>query len=189
MKYFLIASLLFIEVVCSSQDKLNAEYYNSTVQSLKNDPRFCEVVFRQKKYGNGKIESQEILVKFKNDHIYFSIGKYYSYYKNGKLRGYQNIDIKTNVAVDTTKEYNADGSIYQFTIWGNHPKEIQMWRIGLFSKNYERLPSDYKTIVYQKGGKRIEQEYIENKENGYEIVYINDLIEAKTFFKDGKKVK
>jgi hypothetical protein len=187
---FLIIVILFInEFVSFSQESFNAEYYNSTVQVLKNDPRFSEVFFHQTKYWNGKINLQEILVKFKNDQIYYCIGKAHGYYRNGHLRGYQNIDINTNVAVDTTIEKNIDGSISKLTIWSKHPKEILKWRIGLFSKHYECLPSDYKTIVYLKGGKRIEQEYVNSKLDGYEIVYIKDKIESKTLFKDGEKEK
>ena len=189
MRYFIIAILLINDFASFSQDSLNVNYYSSTVQKLKNDPRISEVIFHQKKYWNGKINTQEILVKFKNDQIYNCIGKAYGYYKNGNLRGYQNIDIDKNVAVDTTIENNIDGSIKKLTIWSKHPNEIIKWRIGLFSKNYECLPSDYKTIVYLKGGKRIEQEYVNSRQEGYEIVYVNDKIESKVLFKDGEKIK
>jgi hypothetical protein len=172
-----------------AQDTLNIEYYKSTLQQLKSDPIYSEVVFHQTRYCNGNINCQWITIKFKDDleQLNYSIGKSFGYYKNGKIRGSQNIDINTNLAIDTTAAYKRNGRLEKLIIWSKTPQTINAWRIG-FKKVYERLPSDYKEIIFLRKGKKIEREYKNCKQNGYEILYNNDRIESKILYKEGIKI-
>ncbi len=189
MRILLILFISLNGLVVHAQDTLNIEYYKLTLQHLKSNPIYSEVAFHQTRYWNGNINCQWITIKFKDDleQLNYSIGKSFGYYKNGKIRGSQNIDIKTNLAIDTTTAYKRNGRLEKLIIWSKNPQTINTWRIG-FKKVYERLPSDYKEIIFLRKGKKVEREYKNCKQNGYEILYINDRIESKILYKDGLKI-
>jgi hypothetical protein len=104
MRIILTIILFFILLNSNGQViEQNQKYFSSLKEELKARNDVKDVKLYQKKYLNGKIKCQELLVNYSADpgNRYWIIGQVLHYYRNGKIKVREYFDLNNNVPVDT----------------------------------------------------------------------------------------
>lgn len=186
-----------ISISLYGQDTINQYYFSNLKRQLESDNNTKKVKFEEKRYKNGKIASQTMCVKLKNDNKnrYWLIGKHYCYYKSGKLKHYENVDIRTKTYCDTTVGFDEDGSlkwIYFFNNKSKHSEVSKYLSLPFFRMRYFCYPDTFKTIIYNEDKTRIETSNMYNYKNQnaqYDFIMIKylpgDSIESEFKIIDG----
>ncbi len=198
IRLIFLISLTFNFIFVSSQDKYNIDYFIKLKDYLKRDSSIKEYKFIEDKYWGGQIKQQLMLVKYKDDPIdrYWRLGKSFSYFKNGKIAGIDNVDLINKVLVDTLIGYYRNGNIHMMIIWQNDTDYTQILLKDVFQNSWISYPVRYKMVSYFKsGGKFYEQDY--GYFNGHfdydgDVIYYDKktgLVDEKYKYIKGKKIK
>ena len=177
-KYFSLVMFLAISLGCpivaNTQDTINAYYFNNLKELLLKDPNVYKTKYIQKHIFSGKMLTQELYVKYKNDTLkrYWRIGKNFYYHNNGKLAFKSFVDIKSKILNDTTYYYDEQGKIIRVYIYDqDYPEIIPVKKVSdffsIFSKFYENLPGKYKRIEFCDGTKLYEESRIYSEGKGF----------------------
>ena len=131
-------------------------YFSSTLKMLVSMKEVKSALVNQKKYLNGKIKSQELLVAYKNDSLgrYWQVGRSYRYYKDGKIMSYVNIDLKHGVLVDTAFDYYSNGKVSRMMIWENDSNYTSVEAKSQFSIEWQKFPMKYRIVQFDKQGNK-----------------------------------
>jgi hypothetical protein len=188
---------IFLAVNIFAQDTINFKYYDNLKFVLKKDLSLNEIKYIETRYSNGKIKFQGILVKLKNDsnNRFWQVGKSFGYYKNGKLKGYSNVDLITKTQIDTSYWYDKYGRPKKITIFSDCLNN-RLLANTVFKNQYVYYPCKFTEMIYINGKIWIkrDQVYCEKKRNLYidgEVIYYKDdgMINKKIIYECGKKVK
>jgi hypothetical protein len=192
---FLIQLILVVKIF--SQDTINFKYFENLKFTLTKDLNINEIKYTETKYSNGNIKFQGVFVKLKNDsnNRLWQVGKSFGYYKNGKLKGYDNVDLITRTQIDTSYWFDNEGKLKKLTIFSDCSTNKILSNL-LFRNSYSYFPCKFTEIIYIHGNKWIEraQVFCQEKGNlfidGEQLYYKNDgSIDKKETYKCGRKIK
>jgi hypothetical protein len=177
--------------------KLNLASLVNLKEELKSRKDIQEVKLYESKYFMGNVKYQGLLVKYNEDpeKRYWMVGKGFRYYKNGRIKVWQNFDLVNNTPIDTGYSYYKNGNIKQMFINQNNSSYTQLPEKVFLKNIWFNNPAKYKINTYWENG-IIKNEYVWKFLNGkYEFDGIFTTYDAKgnllleEEFQNGKKVK
>jgi antitoxin component YwqK of YwqJK toxin-antitoxin module len=174
----------------------NRSYFDSLIAIVSTNSMVKEYKLFEKRYLSNKIKYQELRVKYKNDSEdrFWQIGKAFSYFKNGKIKGWNNVDPIHKVLIDTAYNYHKNGLINYMIIWLNDTNFTQIPLYAPFSKVWLSYPIRYRKKEFRNGRLLSEGIYNFNNEmfelDGEMIYYKSDgNIDSEYVYKNGKRIK
>jgi antitoxin component YwqK of YwqJK toxin-antitoxin module len=203
-KYLLLFNLfIFVNSLCIfaiGNDTTNYSYFNKLKTILIKDTEVLTVKLVEQHYFNGDIQTQRMFVKYRSDTTkrFWEIGKYYCYYKNGKLAEISNIDLTSRMLIDTTYTYDENGILIQLIVYDNFSKQVPvklvMGLTDIFFKYWQNWPSKYTIISLSNGLKNVSLPYIYVNEQGWlldgDVIYYkaDGTIDKAVKYSMGKEV-
>jgi antitoxin component YwqK of YwqJK toxin-antitoxin module len=174
----------------------NKTYFDSLLLIVSSDKNIKESKLIVDRFFNGKIKSQELRVKYTDDNEdrYWQLGKAFSYYKNGQVKGWNKVDIYNRVLIDTAYSYDKKGKIKLKIIWLNDSNFTQIPLYAPFSKVWISYPVRYRQMTFDNDRLFYDRTYaIDNgifELDGDAIFYKKDgTIDEKYRYNKGKRIK
>jgi antitoxin component YwqK of YwqJK toxin-antitoxin module len=174
----------------------NKTYFDSLIVNVTSDRNIKENHLVINRFFNGKIKNKKLQVKYNddNENRYWQLGKSFSYYKNGRIKGWNNVDLNKRILIDTAYYFNRKGNIKLVTIWINDSNYTQVPLYAPFLKIWINYPVKYRQMTFNNGRLFYDRTYVNNNGmfdlDGEAIFYKKDgTIDEKFKYIKGKRIK